>query len=83
MKYTIDELMKLSDEELNALYNKLNKINHIKYVLQDSVNSRKKLSLKKWDILELIKISGVSTSIILGCYFIGKGLSNLKAESHK
>lgn len=79
MKYTLDELMKLSDEELDVLYKKLTKINHIKYVLRDSVTNSKKISLKKWDILELIKIGGVSTSIILGCYFIGEGLS----KSHK
>lgn len=75
-KYTFETLMDMSDNDLEILSKKLNKLSHVKYIL-DQLNSAqsKKLRLTHWDISDICKHLTIGTSIVVGCYFIGKGLS--------
>lgn len=83
MKYTFDELMELSDDELETLSKKVSKISSINYTIEKLSEKRAKFNLRSWEIVDLMKYGGLSTAIIFGCYFIGKGLSNSKDESQK
>lgn len=83
MKYTFEELMKLSDDELENLRKRVNKISGIDFIVKSLSNKEDKFHLKAWEVVDLIKYGSLSTAIIFGCYFIGKGLSESKNESQK
>lgn len=75
-KYTFETLMNMSDKDIETLSKKLNKVSHVKYIL-DQLNSKQsnKRKLTHWDISDICKHLTIGTSIVIGCYFIGKGLS--------
>ena len=43
----------------------------------------KQLKLTHWDIADICKHLTISTSIVAGCYFIGKGLSEFGTKVRK
>ena len=81
MKYTFDELMKLSDNELEDLRKRANKISGIDYIVKSLSKKEDKFKFRSWEVVDLIKYGSLSTAIIFGCYFIGKGLSESKNDS--
>lgn len=76
-KYTFETLMDMSDKDLEILSKKLNKVSHAKYILDQvrAMNDKKQFKLTHWDISDICKHLTIGTSIVVGCYFIGKGLS--------
>ena len=85
MKYTFEELMKLSDKELEDLSRRVSKISSINYTINRMSVPRDKaeFKLRSWEVVDLMKYGSLASAIIFGCYFIGKGLSESKDESQK
>lgn len=75
-KYTFETLMDMSDKDLETVSKVANKVSHINYIL-GQLNSKpsNKRELTHWDISDICKHLTIGTSIVVGCYFIGKGLS--------
>ena len=85
MKYTFEELMKLSDKELEDLSRRVSKISSINYTINSMsvLRDKAKFKLRTWEVVDLMKYGSLASAIIFGCYFIGKGLSESKDESQK
>lgn len=83
MKYTFEELMKLSDDELEDLRKRANKISGIDYIVKSLSKKEDKFKLRSWEVVDLMKYGSLASAIIFGCYFIGKGLSESKSDSQK
>ena len=83
-KYTFETLMNMSDKEIETVSKEANKVSHIKYIL-DQLNSKpsNKRELTHWDISDICKHLIIGTSIMVGCYFIGKGLSEFGTKVRK
>lgn len=83
MKYTFEELMKLSDDELEDLRKRANKISGIDYIVKSLSKKEDKFKFRTWEVVDLMKYGSLASAIIFGCYFIGKGLSESKDDSQK
>lgn len=83
MKYTFDELIKLSNDELEDLSRRVSKISSIDYQVRHLTKEKDKFKFRSWEVVDLMKYGSLATAIIFGCYFIGKGLSESKDESQK
>lgn len=83
MKYTFDELMKLSDDELEDLSRRVSKISSIDYTVRNLTKKKDKFKFRSWEVVDLMKYGSLASAIIFGCYFIGKGLSESKDDSQK
>lgn len=81
-KYTHDELMNMDINDIRKIHEKVSVINSIIAMQNEAprrYNSYRFLS--PYQVVEIVKWASLSTAVVAGCFFIGKGLGNRDKET--
>ena len=81
-KYTYDELMNMDIEQVRKIHEKVGVIKSIIAMQNEGPRRYNDYRfLSPYQVVEIVKWASLSTAVVAGCFFIGKGLGNRDKET--